>query len=69
MERYTRLPLVPREAPPAWRATWRYRVVALVLLAVVALVVAQVVQRLSGTAGQDPGIGGPVPTRTAPPAG
>ena len=56
-ERWTRPPLVPREAPPAWRATWRFRLVALLLLA---LVVAGGVQRFryfSGATAQDPGIG------------
>jgi hypothetical protein len=58
-ERYTRPPLVPREAPPAWRATWRYRLVALVLLALLALAVVQAVRALSGSTAQDPGISGP----------
>lgn len=46
-----------REAPPAWRARWRFRVVALLLLAVVVGGGVQVFRVLSGATAQDPGIG------------
>lgn len=68
-ERYTRPPLVPREAAPAWRATWRFRAVALVLLAVVAFAAVRLVQGFSAATGQDPGVGGYGPTPSASPSG
>ena len=56
-ERWTRPPLVPREAPPAWRATWRFRLAALLLLALLVLAAVQAFRVLSGATAQDPGIG------------
>lgn len=55
-ERWVSPPAVAREAPPAWIAIWRFRLLALVLL--VALVVLAVVafRQLTGANAQDPGI-------------
>jgi len=65
-EHWTRPPVVPREAPPAWRAAWRYRLVALLLLVLVVAGVVQLFRVMSGATGQDPGIGA-LPG-TAPPS-
>ena len=67
-ERWTRPPLVPREAPPAWRATWRFRLVALLLLALLVLGAVQAFRVLSGATAQDPGIGAAPAGTGAPPA-
>jgi hypothetical protein len=56
-ETWVRPPVVAREAPPAWRARWRFRVVALLLLAVLAAGAVQLVRVLGGATAQDPGIG------------
>jgi hypothetical protein len=55
-ERWTRPPLVPREPPPAWAATWRFRLVALLLLALLVAGAVQLFRVLSGATAQDPGI-------------
>lgn len=79
-EHWTRPPLVPREAPPAWHATWRYRLVALLVLALLVAGAVQLFRVLSGATAQDPGIGahpgtsatstaaGHVPAGDGPPA-
>jgi hypothetical protein len=56
-ERWVRPPVVAREAPPAWRARWRFRLVALLLLALVVGGGVQLFRVLSGATAQDPGIG------------
>ena len=56
-ERWVRPPLVAREAPAAWRARWRFRVIALLLLALVVAAGVQAFRVLSGATAQDPGIG------------
>jgi hypothetical protein len=56
-ERWIHPPLVAREAPPAWRARWRFRLVALLLLALVVAGGVQLFRLLSGATAQDPGIG------------
>jgi hypothetical protein len=56
-EHWTRPPVVAREAPPAWRARWRFRLVALLLLALLAAAAVQAVRVLGGATAQDPGIG------------
>jgi hypothetical protein len=56
-EHWTRPPLVPREAPPAWLATWRFRLLALVVLALLVAGAVQAYRVLSGATAQDPGIG------------
>jgi hypothetical protein len=48
---------VAREAPPPWRARWRFRLVALLVLAVVVAAGFQAFRMLSGATAQDPGIG------------
>jgi hypothetical protein len=55
-ERWTSPPLVPREAPGAWRATWRFRLVALVLLALLVAGAVLLFRLLSGASAQDPGV-------------
>jgi hypothetical protein len=55
-EQYVRPPLVPREAPPAWHAVWRFRLTALLLLVVVVLLGYRVFQEFSGATDQDPGL-------------
>lgn len=56
-EHYVRPPLVPREAPAAWRAVWPFRLVALVAVVLLGLLVFLLYQQLSGTTAQDPGLG------------
>lgn len=56
-ERYVRPPLLAREAPPAWIAVWRLRLMALLVLAVLVYLGFQLFQRLTGATAQDPGIG------------
>lgn len=53
-ERWTSPPVVAREAPPAWIAVWRFRLLALALLAVFVWVLYLVVQRVNGANAQDP---------------
>ncbi len=66
-ERWTRPPLVPREAPPAWRATWRFRLVSLVVLALLVAGAVQLYRVLSGATAQDPGVeAAPVEVAPAP---
>ena len=55
-EQYVRPPLVPREAPPAWLAVWRFRLVALVVLLLLVLLSYRVYQEFSGATDQDPGL-------------
>ena len=55
-EQYVRPPLVPREAPPAWHAVWRFRLAALLLLALAVLIGYRVFQEFSGATDQDPGL-------------
>jgi hypothetical protein len=56
-ERWVHPPVMAREAPPAWRAAWRFRLLSLLLLAL--LVVAGVVafRQFTGANAQDPGVG------------
>ena len=55
-EPYVRPPLVPREAPPAWLAVWRFRLVALAVLVLLVLLSYRVYQEFSGATDQDPGL-------------
>ena len=56
MERYVRPPLLAREAPPAWLARWRFRLAALTVVALLALLTVLVIQVLTGATAQDPGV-------------
>ena len=55
-EHYVRPPLVPREPPPAWRAVWRFRLLALAVLAVLVLLAVLLYRQVSGANDQDPGL-------------
>jgi len=55
-ERYVRPPLLAREAPAAWVAVWRFRLLALVLLALLVLLAVVAFRELTGATAQDPGI-------------
>jgi hypothetical protein len=55
-ERWVRPPVVAREAPPAWIALWRFRVLALVLLSLLVLAAVLVFRQITGANAQDPGI-------------
>ena len=55
-ERWVRPPVVAREAPPPWRARWRFRLLALLLLALLVAAGFQLFRVLSGATAQDPGI-------------
>lgn len=55
-ERYVRPPLVPREAPAAWLAVWRFRLTVLLLLAVLLLLVYTGFRHFSGAVSQNPGL-------------
>jgi hypothetical protein len=55
-EQYVRPPLVAREAPPRWIAVWRFRVTALLLLALLVIVGYIAFEHLSGATAQDPGL-------------
>ena len=48
--------MVAREAPPAWIAVWRFRLLALLLLALLVLVSVLVFRQVTGANAQDPGI-------------
>jgi hypothetical protein len=50
-------PVVAREAPAPWIAAWRFRLLALVLLALLVLVAITVFRQFTGANAQDPGIG------------
>lgn len=54
---YVRPPLTASEAAPEWVARWRFRLVMLVFVAVLALVAVVLFRQLSGANAQDPGIG------------
>ena len=54
---YVRPPLSASEAAPQWVARWRFRLVMLILVAVLALIGVILFRQLSGANAQDPGIG------------
>lgn len=56
-EHYVRPPLVAREASRAWIGVWRFRLIALVVVALLVLLCVLVVRQLTGANAQDPGIG------------
>jgi len=51
-----RPPLLAREPTPAWLAVWRFRLTALVLLALLLVLGYTAFEHLSGAASQDPGL-------------
>jgi hypothetical protein len=55
-ERWVSPPLVAREAPPAWIAIWRFRLLALTLLALLVAAAVLVFRQVTGANAQDPGI-------------
>jgi hypothetical protein len=55
-ERWVSPPLVAREAPPAWIAIWRFRLLALGLLALLVAAAVLVFRQVTGVNAQDPGI-------------
>lgn len=56
-ERWVSPPLVAREAPPAWIAVCRFRLLALLLLGLLVLVGVLAFRQVTGANAQDPGIG------------
>jgi hypothetical protein len=65
-DRYIRPPIVAREPTPAWIATWRFRVIALIIGAALTLVTALVVLHFVNTE-QNPSFGGaPAPAIAVP---
>ena len=69
-DRYVRPPLLAREPPPRWRAVWRFRLLGLVVMALLLGGLFLAFQALSETASQDPGLNslGPLaPSLTALP--
>lgn len=66
-ERWVSPPLVPREPRPAWVAVWRFRLFALLALALLVLATVLLYRQLTGANAQDPGIGAQ-PAATAPAA-
>ena len=56
-ERWVRPPVVAREAPPAWIAVWRFRLLALLVLALLVVAAVLVFRQLTGANAQDPGVG------------
>lgn len=55
-ERWVSPPVVAREAAPAWIAIWRFRLLALVLLAALVVLTVVVFRQVTGANAQDPGI-------------
>ena len=55
-ERWVHPPVVAREPAPAWIAVWRFRLLALALLALLVLAAVLVFRQLTGANAQDPGI-------------
>lgn len=55
-ERWVSPPVIAREAPPAWIGIWRFRLLALVLLAALVVLAVVVFRQVTGANAQDPGI-------------
>jgi hypothetical protein len=65
-EDYVRLPLVPRELRSTAFAIWRFRLVAVVLLVLLAASVVWLFLHFTNVAAEDPGLGGALsPARQA----
>ncbi|MGZ6792364.1 MAG: hypothetical protein ACXVFV_05380 [Mycobacteriales bacterium] len=65
-EQYVRPALVARELPAAWLATWRFRLVALLALALLAAAVVALFLHFSNVTAEDPGLGGALSPAPAP---
>jgi hypothetical protein len=67
-ESYVRPVTAAREPAPEWHAVWRFRAVALVLLAVLAVVTTWAINMALHVGDQDPtsGVPAPVPSSAAP---
>jgi len=48
-DRYVRPPLLAKEPPPRWVAVWRFRLIALLILAALALLVLWITRHLINT--------------------
>lgn len=57
-EDYVRPPIVPHEPGSAAGATWRFRIGAVLVLALIVYVLAKLFLRFSGIGTEDPGLGG-----------
>ncbi|MCW2543203.1 MAG: hypothetical protein JWM40_755 [Frankiales bacterium] len=57
-ERYVRPPLIAREAPNQAFAVWRFRIVALLVLLILAVLVGYGMIKALGIGNEDPGFGG-----------
>ena len=68
-ERWVRPPVVAREPAPAWVAVWRFRLLALLLLALLVLAAVLVFRQFTGANAQDPGVGALGPSAVATGAG
>lgn len=55
-ERWVRPPVVAREPAPAWIAVWRFRLLALVVAALLVLACVLLFRQLTGANAQDPGV-------------
>ena len=56
-ERYVRPPLLAREPAPAWIGVWRFRLLALVAVALLVGLGVLVFRQVTGANAQDPGVG------------
>ena len=56
-ERWVRPPVVAREPAPAWIAVWRFRLLALAVLALLVAVAVLLFRQFTGANAQDPGVG------------
>ena len=55
-ERWVHPPVVAREPAPAWIAVWRFRLIALVVLALLVLAAVALFRQFTGANAQDPGV-------------
>lgn len=55
-ERYVRPPLTAQEPAPAWRAVWRFRLLGVILVALLLLVGVLVFRSFTDATAQDPGL-------------
>ncbi len=55
-ERYVRPPLVAHEPTPRWVAVWRFRLLALAVLAVLVVGAVLLYRQVTGANAQDPGL-------------